>query len=64
MIAVRIFIMPWFMFINVYGCIALANQISTEWLDGSDIPRFIAIPVLIVTNFMAGKYLKKTGPQG
>lgn len=56
--------MPWLMFINVYGCIALANQISTEWLDGSDIPRFIAIPVLIVTNFMAGKYLKKTGAQG
>jgi hypothetical protein len=56
---VRLFVIPWFMFINTYGCIALANQISCEWLDGSDLPRWVALTILVVTNFMAGKSLKK-----
>jgi hypothetical protein len=55
----RTFVIPWFIFINVYGCIALANQISDEWLNGSKLPMYIAIPILFVTNLMAGKLLKK-----
>lgn len=56
----KTFVLPWFIFINVYGCITLANQLSESWFDGSDIPMFIAIPFLCVTNFIAAKSLKRS----
>ena len=56
----KIFVMTWFIFINTYGCIALANQLSESWFGGSKIPMFIAILLLCVTNFMAAKSLKRS----
>ncbi len=55
----RTFVIPWFIFINTYGCVALANQISNQYLCDSKLPMLIAIPVLIVTNVMAGRSLKQ-----
>ena len=52
-------VLPWFMFINTYGCISLTNDVSTNYLDGSKFPMLIALPLLIYTNFVAGKALKK-----
>lgn len=55
----RIFVFTWLIFINTYGCMSLANQISDEWLTGSDLPMLIAIPVLILTNFVTARTLQK-----
>lgn len=55
----RMFVLPWFIFINTYGCIALPNQLSESWFNGSKIPMFVIIPILFVTNLMAGLSLKK-----
>lgn len=52
-------VLPWFIFINTYSCISLANDISTNYLDGSRLPMLIAIPLLAYTNFIAGKMIKQ-----
>ena len=53
------FVISWLMFSNIFGCIYLANQMSTAYFHGSHIPMLLAIPILCITNFSAGKMLKK-----
>lgn len=57
----RNLIVAWFIFINIYGSVALVNEISSKYMDGSHLPWLLAIPVLVITNFMAGRVMKKPG---
>ena len=57
----RNLLLAWFIFINTYGCIALVNEISSRYMDGSRLPGLLAIPVLVFTNYMAGRMMKKHG---
>ena len=59
MMIMRNLILGWFIFINIYGTIALVNEISADYMNGSPLPGLIAIPVLVVTNLMAGRVMTK-----
>ncbi|MGF6234387.1 hypothetical protein ABIE02_000492 [Leclercia sp. 1548] len=55
----RNLILGWFIFINIYGSVALVKEISTNYMNGSHLPWLLAIPILVVTNFMAGRVMTK-----
>jgi len=59
MMVMRNLILGWFIFINIYGTIALVNEISADYMNGSRLPWLLAIPVLVVTNLMAGRVMTK-----
>lgn len=59
MMVMRNLILGWFTFINIYGSVALVKEISTNYMNGSHLPWLLAIPILVVTNFMAGRVMTK-----
>ena len=60
MIVMRNLVLAWFIFINIYGSISLVNVVSTSYMDGSRLPWLLAIPILCLTNFIAGRMMTKS----